>query len=219
MFRWLWREPERVAHEAPQPVACAYVAPVEEPYDPRPPVLKAFDTVKASNKRHLHAHQVAEQVLAWLRDEGYCAYPYLSKDLDDQIRYWCESNVVEMADCQVVREVIAAAPGVTHLRRRLNRNDPRDKFLIQRLESRGKREPRNGWRMWLYVIQQEVPVEARHVPDDFRVVPAKSRPKRTSLPAYGREAPPRRRDAPEPAWDLDGDDFVIGEEMPRRRSA
>lgn len=189
-------------------------------YDPRPPILRALVAAKATQRRWLHAHEIALHLVAWLRNEGYCAYPYLSKDLDEQIIYWCDLYGVAQPDLQHVREQLTCLTNdVRYIRERLNRGNPRHAFLIQRLEARGKTEPRNGWRMVLYYVYEQSLGEARDVPKLPRKKPAKSRstPNTTPVPDRGGR---------ESGWDGAGvyrepdvDGFVIGHEVPSRRVA
>ena len=190
MFGRFWRTSEPVVQDAPQPEPMPsrqiHVREPEDVYDPRPPVLRAYARAKAVKKQYLRPEMVAEQFLDWLRAEGYCAYPYISKDLDDSLAFWYEEHVVEPLDNQIVREFIATLPGVQHLRKRLNRYNPDDRILIQRLEARGVKEPKNGWRMWVYQISQEVPVETRATPEQPLGKPQKRRSRASGQPAHSR---------------------------------
>lgn len=238
MFDWFRRKPEQMIEpETPlpepprpqpvrQPLPQTVAVPVEE-FDHRPSIVRAIEAAKATRRKWMTPDKIALKVVAWIRENDWHTYPYLSKDLDEQIEYWCSENGVHTPDFQSVREYIPGEHNhVRHHKERLNRNNPRHQFLIQRMEARGKTEPRNGWRMWVYYID-DVPGVRRAVPRDDSVVPAKNRPKPKAKPEPLREFKPHDWSAPlervrdAPAHGVD--DFVIGEEIeiqqPRRRYA
>jgi hypothetical protein len=215
VFGWFRRESEPVVQAAPQP------EPVpEEKYDPRPPILRAIENAKAMKRRWLIPHEIALHLVTWLRNEGYCDYPYLSKDVDEQVEYWCDLHGVARPDMQQVREQLSnMTDDVRYIRERLNRNNPRHAFVIQRMEARGLKEPRNGWRMVLYYFYEQRVGESRECPKLPRKKQVRSRGMVSDTPANNRIATSPNREPVRERPAAGGDDLEIGWEIPDRRYA
>ena len=162
MFGWLRREPERVVHEAPQPMAVAAREPTPEPIEPTrrriskkgyetssgefavppgmyqedlPESLKVMQHYKRSSKKWLTAAEIARGVVKYLREHDLCSYPHLSQDLDEVVIFWCEKNNVEPMTPKVVKEEMVMLDGVHRSRQRLKDHNRAHRYIMQRLRT------------------------------------------------------------------------------------
>lgn len=93
-------------------------------------------------RRLLNPKEIAEQVVAELRNEGHTDYPFIPADLDEEIVRWCAVSGVEPQPSIIVREEMATLPGVERLRVRLNRYDPEHRYIRRRQRARGEENDR-----------------------------------------------------------------------------
>lgn len=103
---------------------------------------------------HRWPSQIAAEFIAYQREWGFCDYPYLVDDLNDELTAFCKTRNYLMPHLQVLREAVAAQPGVGSPRReRLSRHNPKHRFILQRQMARGSTNDRPT----LYYISATVP--------------------------------------------------------------
>jgi hypothetical protein len=117
-----------MASPPPSPPMAPAVARVEaieaETLDATPPAAPvAADPVAAAvspalgrRRRRASAGEVAQGIARQLADDGLAGYPLLPDDVDAAGAAWCAGQDLEPAPPSLVREALAALPGVVRTR-------------------------------------------------------------------------------------------------------
>jgi hypothetical protein len=93
-------------------------------------------------RRRASPGEVAEGIARQLVDDGLAGYPLLPDDVDDAGAAWCSAYDLEPAPPSLVREALAALPGVTRARTRLRADDGAHVALARRLRRMGRPDDR-----------------------------------------------------------------------------
>lgn len=135
---------------APQPPVASTVARAEAveaetlPADlvAAVPVAAAVAPACGRRRRRAGPGEVAQGIARQLVDDGLAGYPLLPEDVDDAGAAWCAGRGLEPAPPSLVREALAALPGVTRARTRLRADDAAHVALARRLRSLGRPDDR-----------------------------------------------------------------------------
>lgn len=154
-----------------------------------PPVLRELAELVGTRPRVVRREILAAQLVAYLREEGFTGW-MLPEDIDEVSAWFADREHVEPVPPQLMREALAAVPGVRPVRRRILQ-DPEFAAIRQRLKFKGKLTTD---RLSLFFISAEPPgvMPAVHV-ESARLrhdqLPAAAAPSndRASRPEAGRK--------------------------------
>jgi hypothetical protein len=179
-------------------------APVAPPIDEDlPPAQRR--RMAAPKKRLLAREVIAVRVVEALRHKTKTAW-YLPNDIDETLEWWCDKHQVVPPSCDLIRELIKKAPGVTLERLRLKQR-PDLEWVREQLRADKKPDDR------AHLYRVESVAEASEARTSPAHAPPLARPSRTrSDPAPGKDPDSLKRFRKRSA---DGDDdIVIGHALP-----
>ena len=195
--------PPDVHHSAPPP---------RPPASALPPVLRDLAALKASRPRVVRREIFAAMLVGYLRDEGFAGW-HLPEDIDEVAAWLYQRHHIEPLPSQMMREAVAALPGVRHQRLRLL-DRPELATIRIRLKARGQKVER----AYLYHIAEDLPerlpervsvIDAMPTTRAARRRPVADRPAAAAAPPEAR--PDRSRTRP-PSGQT-----VVAPRKPRRR--
>ena len=126
-------EPLRTIADA---VALADAVEAEAP--PAAPITPAT----GRRRRRASAAEVAKGIAYELVDQGLVGYPILPDDVDAAGKEWCAARDLDPAPPSLVREALAALPGVNRSRTRLRTDDAAHIAIARRLRRMGRSDDR-----------------------------------------------------------------------------
>jgi hypothetical protein len=106
------------------------------------PVAAAVAPARGRRRRRASAGEVAQGIARQLADDGLAGYPLLPDDVDAAGAAWCAGQDLEPAPPSLVREALAALPGVVRTRTRLRADDASHVALARRLRRLGRPDDR-----------------------------------------------------------------------------
>lgn len=131
---WLGGREDGVPLE-PRPVPVSIPEFHEDNLGHLPDVQRAMRRQKLETKKFLHQSLLAEKFIAYLREEGFCDYPHLSDDLDDEMFHFFETRNYEPIAPRLIKEEMVTKAGVHRKRERLKDYNPKHRFIMQRLRT------------------------------------------------------------------------------------
>lgn len=112
---------------------------------PAPASAEAVAKAPAAARRRARrasAGDVAAGLARDMIDQGLAGYPLLPCDVDAAAAAWCAARELDVPAATIVREALAATPGVTRERIRLKTADPAHRALAARLRRLGRSDAR-----------------------------------------------------------------------------